>query len=44
MGRKRHILTDTSGLMLAVCVHPTTIGAKLFLTLLATRFPRLAKV
>lgn len=45
-GRKRHILIDTIGLMLAVRVHPANVqdrdGAKLLLAGLAARFPRLA--
>jgi putative transposase len=44
-GRKRHIVVDTLGLLLAVVVHPANIqdrdGAKLVLTKLAGRFPRL---
>lgn len=45
-GRKRHILVDTTGLLLAVHVHPADIadrdGARELLTPLGTRFPRLA--
>ena len=41
-GRKRHILVDTLGLILLVCVHPANIqdrdGARLLLTALRTRF------
>lgn len=44
-GRKRHIVVDTMGLLLAVVVHPASIqdrdGAKLVLTKLVGRFPRL---
>jgi len=47
-GRKRHILVDTIGLLLAVHVHAANIadrdGAKLLLAGLAERFPRLAKL
>ena len=47
-GRKRHILTDTIGLLLQVRVHPADVqdrdGAKLLLAGLAERFPRLAMV
>jgi transposase len=47
-GRKRHILIDTTGLLLKVVVHPADVqdrdGAKLLLTGLAERFPRLAKL
>jgi putative transposase len=46
-GRKRHILVDTTGLLLTVRVHPADVadrdGAKLVLTALGDRFPRLAK-
>ena len=45
-GRKRHIVVDTQGLLLAVAVHPANIqdrdGAKLVLQRLLGRFPRLA--
>ena len=45
-GRKRHILVDTIGLLLAVHVHPANVqdrdGARLLLANLAERFPRLA--
>ena len=44
-GRKRHIVVDTIGLLLAVVVHPADIqdrdGAKLVLAKLVGRFPRL---
>ena len=44
--RKRHIVVDTQGLLLAVAVHPASIqdrdGAKLVLSRLVGRFPRLA--
>jgi len=44
-GRKRHIVVDTMGLLLAVIVHPADIqdrdGAKLVLSKLMGRFPRL---
>jgi len=47
-GRKRHILTDTIGLLLAAHVHPADgqdrDGAKLLLAGLGNRFPRLAMV
>ena len=45
MGRKRHIVVDTIGLVLAVVVHPADIqdrdGAKLVLSKLLGRFPQL---
>ena len=45
MGRKRHILVDTVGLLLAVVVHPADIqdrdGAKLVFNRLLGRFPQL---
>ena len=45
MGRKRHIVVDTIGLLLAVVVHPADIqdrdGAKLVIDKLKGRFPRL---
>ena len=45
MGRKRHIVVDTMGLLLAVVVHPADIqdrdGAKLVMSKLMGRFPRL---
>lgn len=44
-GRKRHIVVDTLGLLLAVVVHAASIqdrdGAKLVLTKLLGQFPRL---
>ena len=44
-GRKRHIVVDTTGLLLAVVVHAASIqdrdGAKLVLARLLNRFPRL---
>jgi putative transposase len=44
-GRKRHVVVDTTGLVLDVCVHAADIqdrdGAKLVLEKLARRFPRL---
>ena len=44
-GRKRHIIVDTMGLLLAVVVHPANVqdyhGSKLVLERLAGRFPRL---
>jgi putative transposase len=47
-GRKRHLLVETTGLVLAVVVHPANIadrdGARLLLAPLAARFPRLAKL
>lgn len=45
MGRKRHIVVDTMGLVLAVVVHPADIqdrdGAKLVIDRLLGKFPRL---
>ena len=45
VGRKRHLLVDTLGLLLAVVVHPADVqdrdGAKLLLAKLAGRYPRL---
>jgi len=45
-GRKRHLLVDTMGLLLAVRVHPADIadrdGARELLAPLVGRFPRLA--
>ena len=42
MGRKRHIVVDTSGLLLAVVAHPADVpdrdGARLALSELAGRF------
>ncbi len=47
-GRKRHIVVDTMGLLLAVVVHAADIqdrdGAKLVLSKLSGRFPRLKLV
>jgi len=47
-GRKRHIVVDTMGLILAVVVHAANIqdreGAMLVLTLLGDKFPRLKKI
>ena len=50
-GRKRHILVDTMGLLLATRVHPANVsdrdGARLLLAGLegtAPRFPRLTKL
>ena len=44
-GRKRHIIVDTTGLLLAVVVHAANIqdrdGARLVLAKLLGRFPRL---
>ena len=44
-GRKRHLVVDTTGLLLAVFVHSASVqdrdGAKLVLARLAGRFPRL---
>ena len=44
-GRKRHLLVDTQGLILAVLVHAANIGdregARLLLQALVGRFPRL---
>ena len=48
MGRKRHIVVDTSGLLLSVVVHPADVpdrdGARLVLKELAGRFPRLGLI
>jgi putative transposase len=48
LGRKRHIVTDTEGLLLAVHVHPASIqdvhGAVPLLERLRQRFPRLKHV
>lgn len=45
-GRKRHILVDTTGLLLTVRVHPADVqdrdGARLLLAALEAQFPRLA--
>jgi putative transposase len=47
-GRKRHIVTDTNGLLLAVHVHPANVqdvhGAVPLLTRLRARFPRLRHI
>ena len=47
-GRKRHIVVDTTGLLLTVVVHPGDIqdrqGARLALMRLVGRFPRLRKI
>jgi transposase len=47
-GRKRHIVTDTNGLLLAVYVHPANVqdvhGAVPFLRNLRQRFPKLQQV
>jgi putative transposase len=47
-GRKRHIVTDTNGLLLAVHVHPANVqdvhGAVPLLELLRRRFPKLRHV
>ena len=47
-GRKRHIIVDTMGLLLAVVVHPANIqdrdGAKLVIDKLIGRFPRMRLV
>ena len=47
-GRKRHIVVDTQGLLLAVAVHPANIqdrdGTKLVLQRLLGRFPRLERI
>lgn len=44
-GRKRHIVVDTTGLLLAIVTHPADIqdrdGAKLVINKLIGRFPRL---
>ena len=48
MGRKRHIVVDTSGLLLAVVVHPADVpdrdGARPVLPELAGRFSRLRQI
>ena len=45
MGRKRHIVVDTIGMLLAIVVHPADIqdrdGARLVMDKLKGRFPRL---
>jgi putative transposase len=47
-GRKRHLLVDTLGLVLAVVVHAANIqdraGAKLLLNRVRGRFPRLERI
>lgn len=47
-GRKRHILVDTQGFLLAVVVHPANIpdrqGGKLVLQALGSAFPRLQRI
>ena len=47
-GRKRHIVVDTQGLLLAVAVHPANVqdrdGAKLVLSRLVGRFSRLERI
>ena len=47
-GRKRHILVDTSGLLLKVVVHPADLqdreGAKQVLTAMQTEFPTITHV
>ncbi len=47
-GRKRHIVVDTQGLLLAVAVHPADMqdrdGAKLVISKLTGRFPRLSLI
>ena len=47
-GRKRHIVVDTQGLLLAVAVHPADVqdrdGARLVLSRLMGRFPRLERI
>lgn len=47
-GRKRHVVVDTLGLLMAVMVHAANIqdreGAMLVLKLLIGRFPRLRKI
>lgn len=47
-GRKRHILVDTMGLLLAVVVHAASVqdrdGAKLVMMRIAGRFPRLERI
>jgi len=48
LGRKRHILVDTLGLLLKVVVHPASLhdrlGAKLVLSALGTDLPRLQHI
>ena len=47
MGRKRHIVVDTSGLLLAMVVYPADVqdrdGYRLALKELGGRFPRLRR-
>ena len=47
-GRKRHLVVDTQGLLLAVAVHPADLqdrdGARLVLARLGNRFPRLQQL
>jgi putative transposase len=47
-GRKRHILVDTQGFLLAVVVHPANIpdrqGGKLVLQAMGSGFPRLQRI
>ena len=47
-GRKRYIVVDTQGLLLAVVVHPADMqdrdGAKLVISKLTGRFPRLSLI
>jgi transposase len=47
-GRKRHMVTDTSGLLLAVLVHPANVqdnhGAVPLLTALGRKFPQLRHI
>ena len=48
LGRKRHILVDTTGLLLGVVVHAANIqdrdGARLVINKLAGRFPELGRL
>ena len=48
MGRKRHVVVDTRGLLLAVVVHPANVqdrdGARLVLAKLVGRYPRLGVI
>jgi len=47
-GRKRHIIVDSIGMLLAVVVHPASVqdrdGAKLVMERIRDRFPRLALI
>jgi putative transposase len=47
-GRKRHLLVDTTGLVLKAVVHPADVhdrgGGKLLLGALGGRFPRLRHI